>query len=208
VTTELHEIMSTAKKLSFNLKSVHINTFFCHNLRYASENRGISAHNFVGSREKVPTTHAAARIRTVSQESTACQRKSKATVPCGAKTGRKAKERGKEPLTQLSDALCSSPSPKIGLGEQIGRTISGFLVGLYKVHPNMIIRCGYSLHPMKKSLESASPSHFSLFDPRTRNVRLVQIVSRCFLIGENPERSSRSLWLKKLHCLCTDGSKP
>jgi hypothetical protein len=71
--------------------------------------------------------------------------KRKATVPSGAKKGRKAKE----PLAELSEHPLKFAARKIGLGGRIERTVSGFLGRLYKVHPNMIMVCGYSLHASK-----------------------------------------------------------
>jgi hypothetical protein len=60
----------------------------------------------------------------------------------GAKKGRKAKERGKAPLTQLCERLLKHVGwSKIGLGKGTERTVSGFLIGLVKIHPNMGMVC-------------------------------------------------------------------
>jgi hypothetical protein len=72
--------------------------------------RLMSAHNFVGPVKKLHSL-----MRTIPQESAPSQRKGKATVPCDAKQGRKAKDRWEGPLTELYDRPLTIPAPKFSL---------------------------------------------------------------------------------------------
>jgi hypothetical protein len=59
-------------------------------------------------------------IRTVHQESTACQRKSKALARCGAKKVRKPKERGHASVVELSERRSDESVLERELGELSG----------------------------------------------------------------------------------------
>jgi hypothetical protein len=70
-------------------------------------------------------------------------------------------------VSRIEENAHSENAHSVGLGDEIGRTAPRFLVALHNMHPNMIMACGSSFHPMKKRGKAASPS---IFDPRTQNL--------------------------------------